>query len=90
MLLPFQPALGIFILALGPVTVPAKMIAVEHILTLRAEIGLSSQSLGATLFNRTHRFEMVGRHPRGVLLAIQISVTTKYVRQFYPQRFPRI
>jgi len=81
-LLPFQPALGIFILALWAVTIAAGMIAVQHMFTIRAAIGLSSQSLGATLFNRTHCFEVSGRHPRGVLLAIQISVMTKYVRQF--------
>jgi hypothetical protein len=58
------------------------MIAVLHLLTVWAMVDLPTQSLRATLFHRSHGFEVRGGHAAGVFLAISRTILAKDIRQF--------
>ena len=81
-LLSFQPGLGILILAFGTMAVAAGMVTVLQLLTIRTAIDLPAQGFSATLFNCPHHFEVCGRHPSGVLLAIGRAILAKDICQF--------
>ena len=81
-LLSFQPALAILMLAFGTMAIAAGMVTVLQLLTVRAAIDLPTQGLGAALFNCPHHFEVGGRHPAGVLLAIGRTILAKDICQF--------
>ena len=66
--------------------VAAGMVAVLHLLTVRAAIDLPTQGLRAALLNGPHGFEMAGGHAAGVLLAIGRTILAENVCQFYGHR----
>jgi hypothetical protein len=54
LLLLLQPDLGILVLALGAMPVATGVIAVLHLLTIRADIHLPTQRFGSAGFNGLH------------------------------------
>jgi hypothetical protein len=82
LLLFLQPFLGLIVLALGAVTVAARVVAVLGLVALRAGIGLSTQSGGSALLNGAHGPSMAGKQVLGIFLAIGGTILAKDVRQF--------
>jgi len=80
-LLLLQPLLAILVLAFGAAAVATGVIAVAHLLALRTDVDLPSQSRCPTAFNGPHRLEMGSGYAPRILLAIGLSVAAENVRQ---------
>jgi hypothetical protein len=80
-LLIIQPALSIFILAFGAMPIAAGVIAVQHMFTIRATIGLSTQSLGTATLDISHGPQVAEGDPVSKFLAILLTMLAEDIRQ---------
>lgn len=82
LLLFLQPFLGLIVLALGAMTIAARVVAVLGLVALRAGIGLATEGRGAALLNGAHGLPVAGKQAFGVLLAISRAVLAEDISQF--------
>ena len=57
----FEPALGVFVLALGAVPIAARVIAIERLAAVGAGVDMPTQGGGAAVLDGPHRLEVAGR-----------------------------
>jgi len=81
LLLPVQPSLRFFSLALGTMPVLARVVAVLLPLTMRAKIHVPTQHIGPAAFNIPHRPAVAGQHTRSVFLPVGWSLAAEDLRQ---------
>ena len=68
--------------------VAAGVIAVLHLLAIRADIHLPAQRFGSAGFNGLHGLQMLNGEVSGVFLAIGRPALAHYFSQLYPHKRP--
>ena len=82
-MLPAQPLLTSLVLALGAVSVTARMITVPSFVALVTVENMATKRFRATMLNRPHRFSVAGRHSLTILLPIRRPIAAEDSCQFY-------
>ena len=78
----WQPGFGLVILALGTVSILARVIAVMMLLTALTGKELATKSLSVTLLDVLHGPQMRGRHPVAKRRAVRWAVDAEDVSEF--------